>query len=170
MDSTPNFGTSLGRSGKGNCHPYYGNTRLCMSNLWHRPWIQHRASGPVWEGLERAIVFLTFGITNFACRIFATDHGLPNRGPRLGRHGRSNCHPYLGNNKRCMSNLCHRQWIRHRTLAPVWEGLDRAIVILTPGILDCACRIFATDYGFNTEPRTQSGKAGKGQLSSLPRE
>ena len=32
-----------------NCHPYAGNTTLCMSNLGHRAWIRHCTAGPVWR-------------------------------------------------------------------------------------------------------------------------
>ena len=35
-DSKPNCEPGLGRPGRGNCHPYRGNTILCMSTLEHR--------------------------------------------------------------------------------------------------------------------------------------
>ena len=53
------------------------------------------------------------------------------RGPSLGRLGWGNFHHYPRNNKLCMSSLCHRPRIRHRTSGAVWEGMEVAIVIPT---------------------------------------
>ena len=75
LDSSINCGTSLGRPGMRNCHPYRGNTILCMSSLDHRHWIPASTAGPVWGGLECATVILTGGIPYFACRVWITDTG-----------------------------------------------------------------------------------------------
>ena len=58
-----------------NCHPYRGNTTLCMSNVDHGPWIQPPTEDLLWGRLECATVILTVGILHFACRMLTTDHG-----------------------------------------------------------------------------------------------
>ena len=69
-----------------NCHPYRGNTTLCMSSVGHRSQITYPTASPVWEDAWRQlIVILTEGILTLHVQCWPPiSNYIPYCGPTLG--------------------------------------------------------------------------------------